>query len=170
MQAGMARLASFSCEHAPALATHQPSAASCPARCRAARLEALGLASRRQQEWRQRLAALDALVACLGFPAAHALLVLAPTASEAAQLAAAAVAAAGGRSVAKAEGGPTGPSPNGTTPSPPLAPAEGPHPQPAAAAATVRWFHGLRARCRLPGYVVESLAARGLYDERGAGQ
>lgn len=67
-----------------------------PPPCRAARLAALGLLHSSLERWQQRLAVLDVLLARLGLPALHALLVLAPSPAAAAAMAEAAVEAAGG--------------------------------------------------------------------------
>ena len=110
------------------------------------RLEALGyVSSIRKQSWQRRLAALDGLIAALGFPAAYALLVLAAPPSAAAAMAAqAAASCTGGEGAAASGGGDGGLQLSG-----------------AEAAATVRWYRSLQ-RDKLPPHVAQALEARGL--------
>ena len=122
--------------------------------CRVARLEALGfVSSPRQLSWQRRLAALDVLIAALGFPAAYALLVLAASCTHAAAMAAQAVASCRDRreGVAATSGG--GGGGFGGTGGEQLSGLE--------AAAVVRWYRCLHPG-KLPPDAVRALEARGL--------
>ncbi|KAL4458387.1 hypothetical protein ABPG75_013252 [Micractinium tetrahymenae] len=142
---------------------------------RAARLEALGIQrSLRHKSWRQRLASLDRLVDTLGFPATHALLLLAP-ASSAPGMAAEAVSSA---SVAHGKSSSTGAAPTpaaedeGQTAgqvgpeSSGLMIAGGQRGRGAGltaseAADVVRWHRSLRVG-KMPAALAQALVARGL--------
>lgn len=112
-----------------------------------------------QERWEQRLAALDWLVGALGPTATHALLVLMPQPSIAADMAAALAAAA--TAAAASPGSGEGAAVGGSASSDDGGPAD---PQAASAAAreVVRWYRALRNRRRLPRHAAEALAARGL--------
>lgn len=103
------------------------------------------------------MAALDGLIARLGFPAAYALLVLAPQTTGAAAMAAAAVeAAAASGSSAAADGSSGGGDEVGGS-------GEASAVTPAEAAGAVRWYRALPKRRRpLPPDMAAALAARGL--------
>ncbi|PRW59961.1 DEAD DEAH box helicase [Chlorella sorokiniana] len=139
---------------------------------RASRLAALGLLRGARERWLDQLAELDGLVACLGLPAVHALLLLAPSPAAAAGMAEAAVRAAHGDGDAapgsgSAVHGGSAASSRGAQGSGPTAGAledltgprtVGAHP---AAAAARWWFRHLRASA-VPAKSVEALQARGL--------
>lgn len=145
--------------------------------CRASRLAALGLLRGARERWLDRLAELDGLVACLGLPAVHALLMLAPSATAAAAMAEAAVQAAGGGSGKAQEGSSSrcqerdtetssstggGSSGGGEPTAGVLEDLASPRLDPrAAAAAAGWWFRHLRSAA-VPVKTVQALQARGL--------
>ena len=135
----------------------------CAGSRRAAKLEALGLAPRaRSQHWRRRLYGLDALIGCLGLPAAHALLVLAPPGCVAA-MAAEAVSRARQPPHAMAFDGEC----NGVGDSARTAAAfAGGQLSGDEAADVVRWYRGLAGR-RLTAGLAQALAQRGLLPPGG---
>lgn len=135
---------------------------------RVARLEGLGVsrpAPTRRLRWQQQVEAVDALVGAVGFPAAHALLVLAP-ANAAADMAAHAMHSSSGSSGGTSSGS------RGLADGSSAAAPEGPQQRAAGgsmtaeeAAAVVRWHHTLRA-AQLPARLAHALAARGLMPAR----
>lgn len=148
--------------------------------CRASRLAALGLLRGAQERWLQRLAELDALAACLGLPALHALLLLAPSPSAAAALAEAAVQAAQGGtgeaqegrgdwdagSLSAGGGGGSGAGSNHAGgPMPALEELKqlaGPRLRPHEAAAAARWWFRHLHAAPVPAKTVQALQARRL--------
>ena len=150
---------------------------SCCARCgrRASRLAALGLLRGARERWLERLAELDALVACLGLPAVHALLLLAPSPSAAAAMAEAAIGqaahegssdeeresgggwqAGNGRGAGAHSSGDGGPTPGALEDSP------GRRLEPHAAAVAVRWWFRHLHASLVPARTAQALQARGL--------
>lgn len=131
---------------------------------RAAKLQALGLLHGTGRPWKQCLAALDGLISCLGFPAAYALLVLAPQATGAVAMAAAAVEASTASGGSGAAGGSSSEDVGGSDSGSGSASAV----TPADAAGAVRWYRGLHKRRRpLPADMAAALAARGLSLDQG---